>query len=98
MTVDFEKNGTALKVAVEGRLDTLSAPELEEQLEPELEDVENLELDLEKLEYISSAGLRVLLSLIKEMEGRGEFRVKNVTPEVMDVLEVTGFINFLNIE
>ena len=98
MTVNLEKNGTALKVAVEGRLDTLSAPELEEQLEPELEDVESIELDFEKLEYISSAGLRVLLSLIKEMEDRGEFKVKNVTPEVMDVFEVTGFINFLNIE
>jgi len=98
MTVDFEKNGTALKVAVGGRLDTLSAAELEEQLEPELEDVESIELDLEKLEYISSAGLRVILCLIKEMEGRGEFKVTNVTPEVMDILEVTGFINLLNIE
>ena len=90
MTVDFEKNGTALKVAVGGRLDTLSAAELE--------DVESIELDLEKLEYISSAGLRVILCLIKEMEGRGEFKVTNVTPEVMDILEVTGFINLLNIE
>ena len=55
-------------------------------------------MDLENLVYISSAGLRVLLSLIKEMESRGEFKIKNVRPEVMDVLEVTGFIDFLNIE
>ena len=98
MTANMEKNGTTLFITVEGRLDTMSSPELEEQLEPELEGIENLEIDLENLVYISSAGLRVLLSLLKEMESRGEFKIKNVRPEVMDVLEVTGFIDILNIE
>jgi anti-sigma B factor antagonist len=85
-------------VNIKGRLDTLTSPELEEKLEPELEDTEKLIFDFEGLEYISSAGLRVLLSAIKVMEEQGEMSVKNVRPEVMEVFEVTGFVDFLNIE
>ncbi|MCR5708508.1 MAG: STAS domain-containing protein [Ruminococcus sp.] len=98
MTVDFRRNGTELTAAIEGRLDTLTSPELEEKLEPELEETEKLILDLSALEYISSAGLRVLLSAAKAMEEQGEMTLRNVRPEVMDVFEVTGFVDFLNIE
>lgn len=98
MTVNIIRNGTELTAAIEGRLDTLTAPEFEEKLEPELEDTEKLVLDLAELEYISSAGLRVLLSAIKVMEEQGEMVLRNVRPDVMDVFEVTGFIDMLNIE
>ena len=76
----------------------IRAPEFEEKLEPELEDTEKLVLDLAELEYISSAGLRVLLSAMKVMEEQGEMVLRNVRPDVMDVFEVTGFIDMLNIE
>ena len=98
MTVNIIRNGTELTAAIEGRLDTLPAPEFEEKLEPELEDTEKLVLDLAELEYISSAGLRVLLSAMKIMEEQGEMVLRNVRPDVMDVFEVTGFIDMLNIE
>jgi anti-sigma B factor antagonist len=98
MTVNIIRNGTELTAAIEGRLDTLTAPEFEEKLEPELEDTEKLVLDLAELEYISSAGLRVLLSAMKIMEEQGEMVLRNVRPDVMDVFEVTGFIDMLNIE
>lgn len=98
MTVNIIRNGTELTAAIEGRLDTLTAPEFEEKLEPELEDTEKLVLDLAELEYISSAGLRVLLSAMKVMEEQGEMVLRNVCPDVMDVFEVTGFIDMLNIE
>ncbi|MBR4509898.1 MAG: STAS domain-containing protein [Ruminococcus sp.] len=98
MTVNIIRNGTELTAAIEGRLDTLTAPEFEEKLEPELEDTEKLVLDLAELEYISSAGLRVLLSAMKVMEEQGEMVLRNVRPDVMDVFEVTGFIDMLNIE
>ena len=95
MNITLNRNGAELTVALEGRLDTLTAPDLEEQLEPELDDVQKLIFDLAGLEYISSAGLRVLLAAQKEMD---EMTVKNVGPAVMDVFEVTGFSDFLNIE
>jgi anti-sigma B factor antagonist len=95
MNITLNRNGAELTVALEGRLDTLTAPDLEEQLEPELDDVQKLIFDLAGLEYISSAGLRVLLAAQKEMD---EMAVKNVGPAVMDVFEVTGFSDFLNIE
>ncbi|WP_295093072.1 STAS domain-containing protein [Ruminococcus sp.] len=98
MTVTMNRNESQLTVNIKGRLDTLTSPELEEKLEPELEDTEKLIFDFEGLEYISSAGLRVLLSAIKVMEEQGEMSVKNVRPEVMEVFEVTGFVDFLNIE
>ena len=95
MNITMNRNDTELTVALEGRLDTLTAPELEEQLEPEVEDIEKLIFDFAELEYISSAGLRVLLAAQKEMD---EMVVTNVRPEVMEVFEVTGFADFLNIE
>ncbi|MBQ4248324.1 MAG: STAS domain-containing protein [Ruminococcus sp.] len=100
MNVTFNRNDTELTVILEGRLDTLSSPELEEKLEPELEnDTEKLIFDLSGLEYISSAGLRVLLSATKEMDSNGgEMTVTNVRGEIMEVFEVTGFSDFLNIQ
>lgn len=83
---------------VEGRLDTLTSPGLEEQLEPALEGVEKLVFDFAELRYISSAGLRVLLTAMQIMEDQGDMIVKNVSPEIMDVFEVTGFIDDLTIE
>ena len=98
MTVTLTRNGAELTAAIAGRLDTLTSPELEEALEPELEETEKLILDLSALEYISSAGLRVLLSAAKTMDIQGEMIVRNVCPDVMDVFDVTGFSDFLNIE
>ena len=98
MTVTMNRNDKELAVANNGRLDTLTSPELEEKLEPELDNTEKLIFDFEGLEYISSAGLRVLLSAIKVMDEQGGMIVKNVRPEIMEVLEITGFVDFLNIE
>lgn len=98
MTTTITRNGNELTVALDGRLDTLTAPDLEEQLEPALEGVEKLVFDFEKLAYISSAGLRVLLDAMQAMEEQGEMVVRNVGPEVMDVFQVTGFLDDLVIE
>ncbi|MCR5815566.1 MAG: STAS domain-containing protein [Ruminococcus sp.] len=97
MKITMTRNEKELTVALEGRLDTLTSPELEEQLEPELEATEKLIFDLEGLEYISSAGLRVLLGAMKAMEESGEMLVKNACPDILDIFEVTGFVDFLNI-
>ena len=84
--------------ALEGRLDTVTAPELEKELKGSLDDVKELLLDFEKLEYISSAGLRVLLSAQKTMSRQGEMKLINVNETIMEIFEVTGFSDILNIE
>ena len=94
----MNRNGNELIVELEGRLDTVAAPELEEQIEPALEGVEKLIMDLESLEYISSAGLRVMLTTMQTMEEQGEMIVRNVGPDVMEVFKLTGFAGILNIE
>ena len=78
MTIDKKKDGSKLTFALEGRLDTTTSPELEAQLKDELNDVNELVFDMEKLEYISSAGLRVLLSAQKVMNKQGSMVIKNV--------------------
>ena len=98
MTVTKERNGSKLILHVEGRLDTITAPELENELKGTLAGVDELELDFSKLDYISSAGLRVLLSAHKEMSGKGGLTVTNVNEIVHEVFEVTGFIDILNIQ
>ena len=99
MTINMNRDGDALTVALEGRLDTTTAPKLEEQLRPVLNNgVTNLTIDLEALDYVSSAGLRVLLSAQKIMNKQGEMTVRNVNDAVMEVFEVTGFVDLLNIE
>ena len=97
MTITKTQNGTALTVALEGRLDTTTAPELEKELKTALDGVTELTMDFEKLEYISSAGLRVLLSTQKIMNKQGEMKIANVNETVMDVFEVTGFSDILTI-
>ena len=98
MTITKNMNGTTLEIALEGRLDTMTAPELEAALNESLNGAESLVLDFSKLEYISSAGLRVLLSAHKAMSGKGDMKVTNVNEIVREVFEVTGFADILTIE
>lgn len=97
MTIKKELNGKELAVALEGRLDTITAPELETELKGSLDGVEKLTLDFSKLEYISSAGLRVLLSTQKRMKTQGDMTVSNVNETIMEIFEVTGFNDILTI-
>ena len=98
MTINSKMNGTTLEIALEGRLDTMTAPELEAELAGTMKDADSLILDFEKLEYISSAGLRVLLSAHKAMSTKGGMKVINVNEIVHEVLDVTGFSDILTIE
>ena len=98
MTINKKANGTALEIALESRLDTMTAPELEAELNQSLTGAESLTLDFSKLDYISSAGLRVLLSAHKAMSAKGGMKVTNVNEIVQEVFEVTGFADILNIE
>lgn len=86
------------EVALEGRLDTVTAPELEQALSESLPELSELTLDFEKLDYISSAGLRVLLSAQKAMNKQGEMKLRNVGETIMEIFEVTGFSDILTIE
>ena len=98
MTINKTANGNELTIALEGRLDTTTAPQLDDELKTALDGIAKLEFNFEKLEYISSAGLRVLLSAQKVMNRQGNMTVRNVSSEVMDVFELTGFSEILNIE
>ena len=84
--------------ALEGRLDTVTAPELEAAFKESLSGVTELTLDFEKLEYISSAGLRVLLSAQKTMNKQGEMKIHNVNATIAEIFEVTGFSDILTVE
>lgn len=98
MTITKNQEGAALVIALEGRLDTTTAPELEKELKDALPGVTGLTLDLEKLEYISSAGLRVLLAAQKTMSRQGEMKLVNVNEIIMEIFEITGFSDILTIE
>ena len=98
MKVILNKNGSSLDVKVTERLDTTTAPQLEKELSTQLEGVESLTLDFSELNYVSSAGLRVLLSLQKIMNKQGEMVVRNVNENIMEVFDITGFVDVLNIE
>ena len=98
MNIQKTLSGAALTVALEGRLDTTTAPKLEEELRGSVAGVSRLVFDLAKLEYISSAGLRVLLAMQKLMNQQGEMVLQNVNEAVMEVFEVTGFSDILRIE
>lgn len=89
---------SAMTIALEGRLDTITSMELEQSIKESLEDIQELTLDLEKLDYISSAGLRVLLSTQKVMNEKGSMKVIHVNDVVMEIFEVTGFTDILTIE
>ena len=98
MTIEKNLNGTELTVAIAGRLDTTTAPQLEAEFKNSTAGVEKLVLDFTGLEYLSSAGLRVLLSTQKVMNKQGEMIIKNVNETINEIFEVTGFIDILNIE
>ena len=90
------ENGT-LRIALEGRLDTNTAPQLEAELKTSLSGITELELDFSGLEYISSAGLRVLLAAQKTMSMQGKMTIRNVNETIMEVFEITGFVEILTI-
>ncbi|MBQ5699476.1 MAG: STAS domain-containing protein [Lachnospiraceae bacterium] len=98
MTIEMKKNMEETILEITGRLDTTTAPVLDKTINEELKDVKNLVLDLKGLEYISSAGLRVLLNAQKKMQRVGSMKLKNVSEAVMDVFEMTGFADILEIE
>ncbi len=98
MDINKNKNGEALEIALTGRLDTTTAPSLDEVIKTDLDGISSLTFNLENLEYISSAGLRVLLSAQKVMNKQGEMVVKNVKDDIMEVFDITGFADILTIE
>ena len=89
---------TTLTLTLNGRLDTVTAPQLESELQASLDGVSRLVLDFADLEYVSSAGLRVLLSAQKKMNAQGSMKITNVQTAVMEILDVTGFSDILTIE
>ncbi len=97
-SIEKKSEGKNLSFALAGRLDTTTAPDLEKEVKDNIEGVEKLDFDFANLEYISSAGLRVLLSAQKIMSKQGEMIVKNCSDEVKDIFEVTGFSDILTIE
>ncbi|MBQ0042532.1 MAG: STAS domain-containing protein [Lachnospiraceae bacterium] len=97
LEIQKKTEGTKLIVTVIGRIDSVTAPELESDIKASVENVDNLEIDFEKVEYISSAGLRVLLATQNIMDKRGGMILKNVSEEVMEIFDVTGFSDILTI-
>ena len=98
MTIEIKKNAEATIIEIVGRLDTITAPELEKTINEDIGDAKNIILDVKGMEYISSAGLRVLLGAQKKMQKIGSMRGTNVCEEVMEVFEMTGFADILVIE
>ena len=98
MNIEVKKSASETILEITGRLDTTTAPVLEKMINEDIEGGTALILDLGGLEYISSAGLRVLLGTQKKMQKTGSMILKNVNEEVMDVLEMTGFVDILTIE
>ena len=98
MLINKEVNGDSLTIALDGRLDTTTAPQLEAEVTSSLDGVKNFVIDMEKLVYVSSAGLRVLLKAQKIMNKQGSMVIKNVSAEIREIFEVTGFDELLTIE
>ena len=98
MTVEIKKNAEETIIELSGRLDTTTAPALDKTISNGIEGTKNLVLNFKSLEYISSAGLRVLLSAQKKMQKIGSMKVTNVCEDVMEVFEMTGFADILTIE
>ena len=96
MTIDIKKKQEETVIVLTGRLDTITAPALDKTIQEDIGDTKKLVLDFKELEYISSAGLRVLLSAQKRMKKNGSMKLMNVCEEVMDVFEMTGFADILN--
>ena len=98
MELTKEAKGSALNIALDGRLDTTTAPQLEAEISGGLEGITDLTIDMAKLVYVSSAGLRVLLKAQKIMNKQGKMTVRNASQEIREIFEVTGFDELLNIE
>lgn len=98
MIIDKQLNGSVLTLSLTGRLDTTTAPELEAVIKENITGVTNLVMDFAGLEYLSSAGLRVILSAQKTMNKQGEMVIRNVNETINEVFEITGFIDILTIE
>ena len=98
LNIKKTQDGTELTLALEGRLDTTTAPDLEKEVKEGLSGVERLVFELKELEYISSAGLRVLLTAQKTMNKQGSMVVKGANDTIKEIFEVTGFVDILNIE
>ena len=98
MTIEMKKNAEETIIEIAGRLDTTTAPVLDKAINEELKDVKTLVLDLNGLEYISSAGLRILLNAQKKMQKIGSMKLRHVSEAVMEVFEMTGFADILEIE
>lgn len=98
MEIIKTRNNDELNVTLEGRLDTTTAPELEAVVKQELDGISSFKLDFEKLSYVSSAGLRVLLTAQKIMNKQGTMLIRNVDAEIMEIFDITGFTDILTIE
>ncbi|MBP3729414.1 MAG: STAS domain-containing protein [Lachnospiraceae bacterium] len=98
MNIQTKKEDNALTIILEGRLDTSTAPQLEECINSSLEGITDLSLDLSSLDYISSAGLRVLLSAQKKMMTKGQMQICGANETVMEIFEITGFSDILTIQ
>ncbi len=98
MNIVKKQDGTTLTIELDGRLDTVTSPQLESELRSSVDGITELIFDLANLAYVSSAGLRVLLAAQKVMNRQGKMIIRNVTPEIMDIFDVTGFVDILNIE
>ncbi len=97
MEIYRETNGSTLCLALSGRLDTYTASQLDTEIKNSIDGITRLELDFAEVDYVSSAGLRVLLATQKTMQKQGELVLKNVPDAVMEVLEITGFVDILTI-
>ncbi|MCI8665301.1 MAG: STAS domain-containing protein [Dorea sp.] len=98
MTITQKRNESQLSLLLEGRLDTTTAPELEKVIKSSLDGVTELTIDMSRLDYLSSAGLRILLGAQKTMNKQGGMKVTHVNETIMEILEVTGFVDILTIE
>ena len=98
MTIEKKINGEAVTLVVSGRLDTQTAPELEAELDSVLAGLKELTFDMTNLEYVSSAGLRVILKAQKAMNAQGSMKLTGVNDSIMEVFDITGFLDILTIE
>ncbi|MBR5808694.1 MAG: STAS domain-containing protein [Clostridia bacterium] len=98
MTIEKKINGEAVTLIVSGRLDTQTAPELENELDSVLSGIKELTFDMTNLEYVSSAGLRVILKAQKAMNAQGSMKLTGVNDSIMEVFDITGFLDILTIE
>ena len=98
MTIEKKINGEAVTLIVSGRLDTQTAPELETELDAVLSGIKDLTFDMTNLEYVSSAGLRVILKAQKAMNAQGSMKLTGVNDSIMEVFDITGFLDILTIE